>query len=470
MPRRLKILHTVESYSPNVHGMQEVVRQLSELLAARGHEVHIATQSHPHRPRDSVLGSVRVHSFDLSGNSVTGIRGSSDEIARYQALILDSNFDVITNFAAQQWATDLAYSCLPRFTGAKVFVPTGFSMLYDKEYEWYFKQMPEWLDRYHKVIYLSENYRDSNFARRHNKQNGTVIPNGASEEEFATAANTSVRESLNIPANHTVFLLVGQHTGMKGHREAIALFDRLELRHSTLVIVGDNLSDPQHAGQHNIHRVSYGTKVRRVRKTKDKLRSTLRRLGVFRLLRRLSLADRLVGLPQRCPNCCLAAQEHFHKDPLWKKQNKQLIITSLPREQLVSLYKTADWFLLPSRIECSPIVLFEALAAGLPFFSTDVGTCHELANLSGAGFILPTNTSNGFSHLDIDASALYVNHILSTCDHVALRIKARDFFANGYTWGSISEQYESLYLTLSYRHLEHSSKCVNDHGTTTISA
>ncbi len=39
----MNILHTSEFYSPGVGGEQEVVKQLSERLAARGHEVTVAT-------------------------------------------------------------------------------------------------------------------------------------------------------------------------------------------------------------------------------------------------------------------------------------------------------------------------------------------------------------------------------------------------------------------------------------------
>ena len=45
----MKILHTVEYYSPSVGGAQEVVRQVSEQLTRRGHTVTVATSFHPDR-------------------------------------------------------------------------------------------------------------------------------------------------------------------------------------------------------------------------------------------------------------------------------------------------------------------------------------------------------------------------------------------------------------------------------------
>ena len=39
----MKILHTVEYYAPSVGGAQEVVRQISERMVQRGHQVTVAT-------------------------------------------------------------------------------------------------------------------------------------------------------------------------------------------------------------------------------------------------------------------------------------------------------------------------------------------------------------------------------------------------------------------------------------------
>ena len=44
--------------------------------------------------------------------------------------------------------------------------------------------------------------------------------------------------------------------------------------------------------------------------------------------------------------------------------NRNIMIVELPREDVVALYKESDVFLFPSNVECSPIVLFEAMAAG----------------------------------------------------------------------------------------------------------
>ena len=85
-------------------GAQEVVKQISERLAAHGHNVTVATallEEPEVFPRSMVFN---IEEFDISGNSVFGIRGKSE---RYQRFLIEGKFDIMMNYAAQQWATDL---------------------------------------------------------------------------------------------------------------------------------------------------------------------------------------------------------------------------------------------------------------------------------------------------------------------------------------------------------------------------
>ena len=78
----MKILHTVESYLPIKHGMSEVVMRISEYLVGEGHDVTVATSYCELRQYDSING-VNVRSFKLSGSSVHGIIGDSDEYINF---------------------------------------------------------------------------------------------------------------------------------------------------------------------------------------------------------------------------------------------------------------------------------------------------------------------------------------------------------------------------------------------------
>ncbi len=232
----MKILHTVESYLPARHGMSEVVRQLSEGFVRRGHEVTVATSENGERDYTTLEG-VKIRSFPISGNAIRGTTGPTDEYMRF---VKEGGFDLITCFAAQQWATDLLLPHLSSISAKKVFVPTGFSALHDPNYTDYFTQMPDWLRSFDANVFLSDTYQDAAFAQRQGITNSILIPNGASYEEFADKPTPYLRKKLGISRRSTLILHVGSYTGEKGHREAIEIFLKARIRNATLLFVGQN--------------------------------------------------------------------------------------------------------------------------------------------------------------------------------------------------------------------------------------
>src|SRR3989338_425410 len=58
------------------------------------------------------------------------------------------------------------------------------------------------------------------------------------------------------------------------------------------------------------------------------------------------------------------------------------VLSHVERRHIVSAYKQAKLFVFGSKIECSPLVLFEAMAAKLPFVTTACGNSAELASMS----------------------------------------------------------------------------------------
>ena len=395
----MKILHTVEAYYPSVAGMPEVVRQLSERLAALGHKVTVATSKDKNR-RGSELNKVSIKEFDLGGNAVLGFNGTEDEQKRYQDFLQYGQFDVIVNFAAQQWATDLALLILEKIKAKKVFVPTGFSGLYDIRYKDYFDNMKSWLKRYDLNIFLSNDYRDINFARDNGIEKIIIIPNGASEEEFLAPLNFDIRRELGVSPDNFLILLVGSHTGLKGHAEAIRIFSRAKIDKATLLIVGN---------------FPGGWKRGRL---------------------------------------CLVSCKIKEKFYPWlfkiKNQNKKLIIASLPREKTVAAYRSANLFLFPSNIECSPIVLFEAMAAKLPFLASAAGNTEEIISWSGGGQLLPSRKKdNGYCDVIIDESARLLEKTYSDKD-LSQKLANSGFIAwqERFTWKKIARQYESEYKKL----------------------
>jgi glycosyltransferase involved in cell wall biosynthesis len=59
-------------------------------------------------------------------------------------------------------------------------------------------------------------------------------------------------------------------------------------------------------------------------------------------------------------------------------------------DKLVSLYRAADIFVLPSRGDCMPQAVIEAIACGLPVVATRVGAIPEMVSDGVNGYLVPT--------------------------------------------------------------------------------
>jgi len=418
----MRILHTVEFYHPSVGGMQEVVKQLSERLVKLGHDVTVATAKIPVRAC-KVLNGVKIEEFAVSGNAVRGLTG---EVDRYREYLLNSNFDVITNFAAQQWATDIMLPVLDKVNCPKVFVPTGFASLYLPPYRAYYEEMKTLLPKYDMNVFLSDDYRDINFARANGVEKCLLIPNGAGEDEFSRADLPDLRKKLNIPAGHLLILHVGSHTGGKGHSEAIEMFRRANIKNAVLLIAGNYFPAWETLPGGFLRKLKRG--VAR---------------GVF------GAAFKLFGAV-RCPEHCGAAAGQFNSAAGRKADGKRLIVESLGRDEVLAAYHAADLFLFPSNIECSPLVLFECLASKTPYLTTEVGNAAEIVKWSGSGVLLPTrHQDNGNCRAEIKASTEILERL---CGDKAAReqLAGRGFKAwkERFTWEKITLDYERLYKSL----------------------
>jgi L-malate glycosyltransferase len=68
----MNILQTMGSYYP-IGGAQEVVKQISERLVRRGHEVTVATSWQVDRASKEING-VQIVEFKVSGNAIHGFQ------------------------------------------------------------------------------------------------------------------------------------------------------------------------------------------------------------------------------------------------------------------------------------------------------------------------------------------------------------------------------------------------------------
>ena len=403
----MKILHTVESYFPLKNGMAEVVRQISENLVEFGHDVYVATSYCENRDFSEFNGVHIVH-FKISGNSVNGIIGCQNEYINY---INDNKFDIVTNFAAQQWATDICLLNLDIIKAKKFFVPTGFSSLYDPLYKNYYIDILNYVNKYDKVVFLSENYRDINFLKDKGFENYVVIPNGASKKEFEKNYNFNLRSYLGIENKLKVILHVGSYTEIKGHTEALEIFLKLNDKNNVLVFVGENFF-------HDLG-IKFSSKF-----------YWARYLSFKRALRPWYWKNLIYNLKIKISGL-----------------QGNLFLIKLSRNQLIQAYKQADIFLFPSNLECSPVVLFESMASNTPFLSSDVGNASEIAKLGESGIILPTKEiNNGLTKVHVSKSVQILREVLNSNEKLlALSSNGYKFWSLNYTWENIAKKYEMLY-------------------------
>lgn len=319
----MRILHTVEFYEPRRGGAEEVVKQLSERLVALGHEVVVATTYDARRP--GYIGGVKIEQFRIAGNAAMGIRGSQAEIRRYHEL-LGSGFDIVMNYAAQSWTTDLALQSLYTISAKKVLVPCGYSGLHNPRYREYFAMLPEKLKAYDALIYMGKEYQDIIWGREHGLRDREVyIPNGAAAEEFLGSDTYGFKKRFGISTPYMA-LCVSNHYRAKGHAFVIEAFRRMRRSDTTLVIIGAPF-------------VATGL---------------LRKWAHFLL--------------DYC-SCFVAALMH----------RRIMLVSTNDRRAVVSAYRSADVFLFGSEVECAPLVMYESFASKTPFITRPVGNVQDHA-------------------------------------------------------------------------------------------
>jgi glycosyltransferase involved in cell wall biosynthesis len=378
----VRILHAVELYPPAVGGAQEVVRQVSERLTARGHDVTVATRADPRRE-----GSPRVVEFNVGDNEVRGMTGDVDA---YRRFVLNGDWDVVMIYAAQQWTCDALLPVLDSIPGRVVLAPCGFSALRDPAYAGYFASLRERLLEFDGLIFHSDSYQDIEFARQAGAERLHVIPNAADEREFGSLPERGAfRAAHGLADDEPLLLTVGGHTGLKGHAAAMATLRASEAR--TLAIVGNTPTGR----------------------------------GCLPQCRVRAAATRLTG--------------------------RRVLLLDPPRAQVLDAYADADLFVFCSMVEASPLVLFEAMAAGLPFVSVDVGNAAEIADWSGAGVIVPSQRrEDGLVEVEPRAVASAVDALLADPERrAAMGAAGRRAWEERFTWDTVAAQYESVYRGLA---------------------
>jgi glycosyltransferase involved in cell wall biosynthesis len=428
----MRIVLASELFHPSVGGVQEVVRQIGERLATNGHHVRVCTRRLTERRVTRIFG-LDVVEFSVSGNLVSGIKG---EIDRYREFILRQDYDILVIKAAQQWTFDALIPVLDDIRKRKIFIPCGFSRLFDPEYTDYFRSMPTWLKKFDRLIFYASHYRDIHMARKNGLTNICVLPNGADEREFNVPRDPSFRARNGIPSNAFVVMTVGSLTGLKGHAELAQAFEMCHLKRESYLLLVGNLPHvpPWLERMKEMYRVGGTARV-----AKSVVRIFLDHVGLSKLLA-------MIGYPGSATRPERAKVMHLLQR-INKRKGAKALLTDLPRDQVIQAYLNSDLFVLASKIEYSPLVLFEAAAAGLPFVSSPVGNAREIAQWTGGGIVCDAVTDrHGYAHVNPLELARRIETLAAdAAGRSRLGSNGRKSWQQRFTWATIYQSYERIF-------------------------
>jgi glycosyltransferase involved in cell wall biosynthesis len=117
-------------------------------------------------------------------------------------------------------------------------------------------------------------------------------------------------------------------------------------------------------------------------------------------------------------------------------KKKVIILENLNQKIKNRIFSNCDYFIHTSRLECSPLVMFEALSQNKIFFGTDVGNVKEIITSCKVGFV-----SNS-----LDDIAKNIDKSISKKDHSNSKLinKINNYFNKKFDWKIIIPQYEKI--------------------------
>ncbi|HAZ49197.1 MAG TPA: glycosyl transferase [Cyanobacteria bacterium UBA11369] len=112
------------------------------------------------------------------------------------------------------------------------------------------------------------------------------------------------------------------------------------------------------------------------------------------------------------------------------------------RQQLNSLFLRANFFIFPTRADCSPIVICEANAFGLPVITTDVGGIPTIVKNGKNGYMLPLSATGS------DCANLIAKVFSDRELYNQLVLSSREEYERRLNWNKWAESIEQVFVSL----------------------
>jgi glycosyltransferase involved in cell wall biosynthesis len=251
------------------------------------------------------------------------VKGYSGDISKYEDFLLNGKFDVIFFNAAQQWTFDLALPILDYIKSKKIFFPCGFSRINNILYKPYYYLLQKKINYIDSIICCSKDWQDYKFIKKFYKKKIYIVNNGAD--------NIKLKKIKFKNDIRKKFLYIANIKYLKGQDRVLDIFKKVK-KNSVLFFI-------------------YSNKI-----------NTFYKKYIFYKIKKFNISN--------------------------KRHNKRILtILNDSRIHIKKYFSLSDAFISGSRLEYSPLVMYESLAAGIPYFGFDVGICKYIINRKFLGKI-----------------------------------------------------------------------------------
>jgi glycosyltransferase involved in cell wall biosynthesis len=128
------------------------------------------------------------------------------------------------------------------------------------------------------------------------------------------------------------------------------------------------------------------------------------------------------------------------------KGRKRILCLDMPRDDVICAFLEADLFVFASKVEYSPLVLFESAAAGTPFVTVPAGNAAEIVRWTGGGWLCPADVDEkNYVKVSPNVLAAEMEKAVRSPDFL-LRLGAagQKAWCERFTWAIIAKSYERI--------------------------